>query len=91
MTRYGNDPMDAKRVPSALMIGVLLMILGSLIIAFGIYSIVLFAIGDASVFGLVGGIVIIPLGMLILFIGGALAFFGSIGRLLDRDNRRILY
>jgi len=84
-----RSPIDAKRMPGVLVIGIILVIIGVIIIISGIHSIVMWGLGEPSRFGLVGGIFIIPLGGIIALIGIMAASISVFRRVFGR--RRILY
>ena len=92
--RRGSDDssIDAKPFPAPLLIGLVLVIVGLIIAAYGIFSIVKAATGDDfHPFDLIGGLLITPLGGLLMLIGGMIMFAGSISFLRGRRDRRILY
>ena len=88
---YESDSIDAKRSPGPLLIGLMMLIAGVIITIYGVYSVVASLIGEMHAFGLIGGLLITPLGVLLMIIGGLLFLFGSFGVLFGRKNRRILY
>ena len=87
----GNSPIDAKRMPAAIAVGAILLILGIIVTAWGLYSIVSAAMDGLDGFGLVGGLLITPLGILLSLVGGALIVFGIAGKLFGGRYRRIMY
>ena len=87
----GRSPMDPKSFPVPLLIGAVLMIAGIIVLFYGIYSIVAAVIGDIHAFGLIGGLLIIPLGILLMAVGGVLIYAGTFGRIFFwRKSRRII-
>jgi len=86
-----KGPIDAKRLPAPFIIGAVLMILGMFVILFAVSSIVIWAIGGYSALGLIGGLLIMPIGILLLIIGGIIASVGVFERIFGKKNRRILY
>jgi hypothetical protein len=84
----GNSSIDAKTVP--LTAGLLLVFGGLIIAVLGIYSIVMAAIGKASMFGLIGGILLTPVGIMMLVIGSIVLFFSTLRR-MSGGKGRILY
>ena len=91
MTTYGDSPIDAKRTPVTLLMGFVLLMVGILITAYGMYSIVASLIGEIHAFGLIGGLLITPIGILLIIVGGLLFLFGSFGVLFGKRYRRIAY
>jgi len=91
MPTYESGSIDAKRTPVTLLIGLMLLIVGILITAYGMYSIVASLIGEIHAFGLIGGLLITPIGVLLMVIGGLLFLFGSFGVLFGRRYRRTVY
>jgi len=85
-----RNSIDAKRFPAPLIIGLLLMTAGLIITIYGIFSIVASLTGDIHAFGFIGGLLITPIGLLMMAVGGALMFFGSV-RIYRRKEGRILY
>jgi len=84
--------MDAKRFPAAIPVGIILMFLGLLVSSYGVYSIIMSVVGDEiHAFGLIGGMMIAPLGLLLMAIGGVLIFFGITGKLFGRNKGGLLY
>ena len=86
-----SSPIDAKRLPASFAIGIILVILGVFVILFAIYSIVAWAVGAYSSLGIVGGLLIMPIGILLIVIGGLLASMGIFVKLFGRGNKRLLY
>jgi len=87
-----GTPIDAKRLPGVILIGVLLMAAGMIVFFYGMYSIVKSAIAGATAFELMGGLLIMPIGVLLMAVGGMLLFAGTMRKLADRKyRRRMLY
>jgi hypothetical protein len=91
MTQYGDTPIDAKRFPAAMPIGVILMVIGFIIGAGGILSIVRAAVDEVDLFGIFGGVAIMFVGVIFLAIGGMLMFFGMFGKRRLGRRGRLLY
>ena len=92
MTKYGDTPIDAKRFPAAVPVGIILMVLGMLIASYSLYSIIISVVGDEiHAFGLIGGLMIAPVGLLLMAVGGVLLFFGITGKLFSRNKGGLLY
>ncbi|MDR2866612.1 MAG: hypothetical protein LBV13_04335 [Methanomassiliicoccaceae archaeon] len=87
----GSSPIDAKKMPMPIFIGLVLLIIGILIVMWGVISIVSDALNDVSASGLMGGILIVLLGSLIAAIGGALMIGGLMGKLFGGRYKRIVY
>ncbi|MCL2143099.1 MAG: hypothetical protein FWH44_02425 [Methanomassiliicoccaceae archaeon] len=91
MADGGSSPIDAKRLPAAFAIGIILVILGVIVVLFAIYSIVAWAVGAYSALGIVGGLLVMPVGILLLVIGGIMASLDIFMRVFGKKNKRLLY
>jgi len=91
MTKYGDSPIDAKRMPGTVFIGAVMMIIGMIVFFFAVYSLVMWGLGEYSSFGLIGSILVIMLSAVIIAIGSVFTFFGVFRRIFGRRGRRLLY
>ncbi|MDR0335328.1 MAG: hypothetical protein LBH69_05550 [Methanomassiliicoccaceae archaeon] len=88
MTDYGDSPIDAKRTPGVVVIGAILMAVGMIIFFFAIYSLVMWALGNYSSFGLFGSILVMFLGTMVMAAGGVCVFMSAFRMLFGRRRRR---
>jgi hypothetical protein len=91
MTNYGDSPIDAKRMPGTIFIGVIIMVLGMILFFYAVYSLVMWGLEKDSPFGLAGSIIVIILSSGVIAVGSILMFAGTLNRLFGRRNRRLLY
>ena len=90
MTRY-DGPKDTKVSRTTMLAGAILIAAGMFVAVYGIYSVVRSALDGASAFGLIGGIMFMPIGLILIMVGGAIVFFGSVNRLFFDRNKRPRY
>ncbi|MCL2607845.1 MAG: hypothetical protein FWD92_04775 [Methanomassiliicoccaceae archaeon] len=79
-----------RRFPTPLIAGIILMFTGIFVMALGVYSIIASAV-SGSTLGLIAGLLILPVGIIAAIIGSAFVFSGTLGWIVKRGGRRILY
>ena len=90
MAEKESSPIDAKKFPFPILMGGILMILGMIIVILGMLSLISSAVGE-DVLGIFKNMFVMLIGAVIVAIGGAIAFFGLLGKLLGRRSRRFMY
>jgi uncharacterized protein YjeT (DUF2065 family) len=93
MAKYGDSPMDAKRIPALILVGLILVVIGIIVFFYAIYCIVMWGIGDQNMSELPWNIIRIFIGGAIIMAGVLLSSFGLFGKLMGgrRSIRRMLY
>ena len=88
MDKGESSPIDAKKFPLPVVIGGLLLAIGLIVAFYGIYCLVMSAIGEHFM-GFIGAFITMGIGVIIMAVGGIFLFAGTI-RKFSR-GRRILY
>jgi hypothetical protein len=78
-------------MPGVILIGVVIMIIGFIVFAYGLYAIVTAAMGELSGSGLLRGFGIFFFSVVFMAVGGIFLFVGIGRRFWGRKHRRILY